>query len=205
MILSRLLFSLIFTISTGSLARSLDNDFRRFYESDRLSSRHCGRNIDEFAAQLESENKYPRDMLRLEIENPRGSWGFGRLIALSARWARGTGDIYQANYSFHVVALHRGIVYDFSFGPNARPLPLADYLDQMFLVPNSITNFMPMGSTFRIQDRGPEYLREDSIKELRTFHYQLSQRIDHGWKPLAKYDDTQSLINAMKASRLNSY
>jgi hypothetical protein len=174
----------------------VDSVFTQFYFSRTLSPRHCGQNIEGFAAELLKQGAFPADFRMVRITNPLGSWGMGSLISLRSRWGRKTGGASLEIWGFHAVGLHAGKIYDLSFGSRPSPMSPAVYLESMFTVPAGDLGIEPFGSTFRIRGTGPAYTRPDSLDELSTFHFEFLERSGAGeWSSAGVADDPSEFLD----------
>jgi hypothetical protein len=165
-----LLVLLIFQSFTSLVFAGIKEDFEKFYYSDILSSRHCGQNISHFMQFLDQQGNFREDIVVLSFSAPQHSWSFGLLPALNSRWGRTYDGYRRDNWSFHVIAVIDGLVYDFSYNDRPTLIPLKDYLHDMF-IPNE--SFMINGDTFRVRGQGPYYTTEHALAELPYFRFRV--------------------------------
>lgn len=148
------MFIIMTIVSFNIMAQtSINSQFEQFFYSTNISSRHCGRNIDKFIRQLKSQGFQTNEIKTVRITS-HSPWGFGMVMAMNSRWGKLTEGNFHENWNFHIIALHEGLVYDFSFHQGPQVLPLQDYLERMYI---PVKPFMPYGPTFRIQGNGPYY------------------------------------------------
>lgn len=153
----------------------LQERFQAFYYSDQLSPRHCGRNVDRFAGALREEGILPEDFRVVSIKNHGGAWGWGQmLLALNSRWGQPMGGAFVEKWYFHVVGIHDGSVYDFSYAREPTVVPIREYIETMYIVPEGKTEILPYGTTFRVRGMGPAYLREHSLTEVSSMEFEVS-------------------------------
>ncbi|MCT4642234.1 MAG: hypothetical protein N4A33_08035 [Bacteriovoracaceae bacterium] len=161
--------------------------FEKYYYSNQISSRHCGKNTDLFLKTLFKKGLDKDIAINLYIESPLSSWGFGQLVATNARWGKKYDYVTHTNWYFHVVTLIDNMIYDFSFNNTPRVIDLRTYLNEMFIPQNS---FMPYGESFRIGSvdrQGPYYTKENAIKNLKLFNFSIRM-----------YDDENNLVEIEK-------
>jgi hypothetical protein len=157
------------SISDRAIADRLRAEFETFYYSPAIDPIRCAQNVQLFADHLRSKGLLPYEFTTLDIRNHDGFWGFGQLIALNARWGTPLAQgLRLQKWSFHAVGLHNGLVYDFSYGVTPTVMPLDQYIESMFQVPEHHTDIMPYGPSFRIRGEGPAYLRKHSIEEMKS-------------------------------------
>ena len=170
----KLLFFL-FILSSSVFAQ--ETEFKEYFYTGELSSRHCGRNTSNFIDYL-GDNGYPTSEIdTLVITAPGNMWSFGKVLAVNSRWGKENEGNYHENWSFHVVSIIRGYVYDFSFNKIPLILPLGEYLNRMFVPTNP---FMPYGETFRISNRGPWFTKHDAKEELVDYRFKILKAQNNG-------------------------
>ena len=152
-----------------SFASGLPEAFEDFYYSDKISSRHCGRNIKNFIKDLKRNGFDTSGIKVLKITAAGNSWGFGRIVALNSRWGKSLDNHFVENWGFHVVAVHNGEVYDFSFSREPTILKFDDYVESMFVAQNPILLY---GKSFRVRGEGPYYTPEISRDELSSLVFE---------------------------------
>ncbi len=116
----------------------IDQEFTRFYQSDRLAFNKCGMNIKYFLSHLKNKNIDLTGGYVVSIHE-----GMGLLNHFEGRWGRP--DTYEngvsysrSNWYFHVFAVIDGMAYDFSHESN-QAMPLAEYLKRSY-IPKYRTN-----------------------------------------------------------------
>ncbi len=168
--MSKIFLSLVFTFFPILFVHAnLADEFSNFYYSKNISARHCGANVASFIKHLATNGYDTSNVRALKITAPNSRWGFGQVISVNSRWGRFESENYHQNWSFHVVALIEGNVYDFSF--NQMPLirPFKNYIQEMFIpkVPFAI-----YGDTFSIGGVGPYYSSSEAQVELQKYHFE---------------------------------
>ena len=113
---------------------------------------------------------YKLDEFRVLSITSNGRWGWGRVMAMNSRWGTDREGVYHENWSFHIVALYRGKVYDFSFNQAPKVLSFNDYIKEMLVPKNP---FMPYGSSFRIAGQGPYLTRQIAKQELEQLRFKV--------------------------------
>lgn len=149
---------------------NLDEIFEQFYFSNKISSRHCGQNINNFVKELERNNIETSNVKVLEITAPGNGWGFGNVVALNSRWGKELDGHRVQNWGFHVVAVIENRVYDFSFNTFPIAPDFETYIEQMFVAQNPILLY---GSSFRISGQGPGFTPEISKELLHNYKFRV--------------------------------
>lgn len=167
-----LVFLLLSTQAFALSEKELKEEFEFFYYKGKLSSRHCGRNINNFILYL-NERGYSTDELHtVHITGERTRWSLGRVMAINSRFGNEIEGNFLENWYFHVVAMFKGKIYDFSFNKTPLILRAKDYLNKMFVPQNP---FMPWGSSFRIGGEGPYYTPEIARDEVKFLHFKITK------------------------------
>lgn len=146
------------------------NHFVDFFYHEQISSRHCGKNISDFMKYLNQKGESLQDFSIITITAPHHIWSFGNVVALNSRWGTEKEGILHENWAFHVIAVHRGKVYDFSFNQTPLILPLRMYMQKMFIPKKS---FAINGDTFRVRGKGPIYTAQDALEELQHYRFKI--------------------------------
>lgn len=138
------LFIHLFVFSFSTWAMSVQQAFYQFYDSDKISSRHCGKNTQHFL-QFLYENKVKfnsgyvvslhEDYARLNHFDDR--WGSTERYADGENYSR-------ANYYFHVFAVIDGIAYDFTQA-GKKTQALKDYLFTAYIPKKKTQNIFFQG------------------------------------------------------------
>ena len=187
-------------LSFSALAISeaqMQKEFKRFYSEGPLSSRHCGRNINNFIIYLKQQGYAIDKIDTVNITGERTRWSLGRVMALNSRFGSEVEGHRLENWYFHVVAIFKGKVYDFSFDQAPLVLNLADYLEKMF-IPHQA--FMPWGATFRIGGEGPYYTAEHARAELAQMRFKISHNDGKGNLTVIQADvETQTMLEIYKS------
>ncbi len=165
--IKKILLTLFLFIPLHSNA-SIPERFEEFFYSPEISSRHCGNNISHFIKYLFQKGEAVKNINVISITAPDHDWSFGRVVAVNSRWGTKIESSLHQNWSFHVVAIIDGFVYDFSFNEQPLILPLKKYMQQMF-VPKS--PFAINGETFRVRGQGPYYTSAHATSELAKFKF----------------------------------
>lgn len=148
-----LLFVLIFK---SAYAITVKEAFKEFYHDDKISARHCGKNIYHFLNYLKENNV---------------SYQFGYVVSIheddlsvphfDGRW--GNKERYQngesyvlSRWFFHVFAVIDGIAYDFS-QKDLKTLPLDQYL-KISYIPKSETEMISISGSLNPEKAYVKYL-----------------------------------------------
>lgn len=131
----------IYLVSLTFLASAntrIDQEFTRFYQSERLASNKCGVNIKYFLSHLKSKNIDLTGGYVVSIHEDMGP-----LNHFEGRWGRPDTDengvsYNRSNWYFHVFAVIDGMAYDFGHESN-QAMPLAEYLKRSY-IPKYRTN-----------------------------------------------------------------
>lgn len=169
------LLFLLLILSSALFAQ--EKEFNDYFYNGELSSRHCGKNTANFIEFL-GDTGYPiTEIDTLVITAPVNMWSFGKVLAVNSRWGKEIEGNFHENWTFHVVSIIDGNVYDFSFNKTPLILPLRDYLNMMYIPANP---YMPYGETFRISNRGPWFTKEDAEKELKGYRFKILETQNNG-------------------------
>ncbi len=166
-----LLFALLFSSVTFAKS-SIEAEFEDFYYSNQINPRFCKKNILGFLDSLESKGIDTSEFEVLEITAPRSSWGFGKMIALNSRWGREVAFYNFQTFGYHVIAIYKDKVIDFSFGPEPKLLSYDEYIEEMYLVDEDILLY---GPSFSLRGQS-YYTRELSIEHVSDFEI---KKVDH--------------------------
>lgn len=172
--LMTLIYLLAITFSLNALAlteQELKKEFNQFFYDTSISPRHCGLNIESFLLHLKRRGLNTDEIDVVKITAGSSSWGIGRVLAINSRFGKSIESNSLENWYFHMIAVHKGKVYDFSFNKYPLVLSVKEYLKKMF-IPH--TPFMPWGSSFRIGGgQGPYYTSEIANNELMKFIFDI--------------------------------
>jgi hypothetical protein len=142
--MKKIILSISLLISFNLYAGSVDTAFEEFYESDEISSRHCGKNIQAFLRYLKNKNITYKSAYVVSVHENVGS-----LNHFDARW--GSKELYQngdqyfrSNWYFHVFIIIDNKAYDFS-QTGAKSLPLSEYLKLSYLPDSKTKNIFFQG------------------------------------------------------------
>jgi hypothetical protein len=187
----RNLLFFLFIFSNSVFAQ--ESEFKEYFYTGEISSRHCGQNTSNFIDYL-GDTGYPTsDVDTLVITAPGNMWSFGKVLAVNSRWGKENEGNYHENWSFHVVSIIRGYVYDFSFNKGPLILPLIEYLNRMFIPTSPL---MLYGETFRIRNRGPWFTKQDAKEELVNYRFKILKTQSNGSLDVIRKDlNLKQLIN----------
>lgn len=172
------LLLLVLFVSTNLFADArIEKAFSEFYYSGPLSARHCGQNVASFMRELSRQGLLNSKVRVVSFKAPDHSWSFGNIVAVNSRWGERKGSSMHQNWSFHVIAIVDGKVLDFSFDQKPRPLPVRQYLKEMFIPKEPI---LLNGESFRVRGKGPYYTPAYANDELAYYVFKTMTSDSHG-------------------------
>lgn len=131
------IISLLFLFASISHALTVKEAFKKFYNHESISSRHCGKNIHFFLKYLKENNvRYKSGFVASIHEDEVSIPHFDGRWATNKKYPSGE-SYYLSKWSFHVFVVIDGIAYDFS-QREAKTQSLLDYLE---------TSYIPKGET----------------------------------------------------------
>ena len=134
-----LIIALLFIASTAFAQTPIAPVFESTFDSNYQAGK-CGINIMNLVALAQKEGLDISRMRIIQITN-KGNFNFGMVGGFEARAYRtppstGLRIAYSdlRNWYHHVILEHDGFIYDYDFGTEPEILPVADYIERMFLV-----------------------------------------------------------------------
>jgi hypothetical protein len=170
--MKKILLSALVLISFNIYAGTIDTAYEEFYNSDVISSNHCGRNIQSFLKYLDEEKVEYKSAYVVSIHEP-----FAALNHFDARWGSKesyeNGEFYfRSNWYFHVFAVIDGRAYDFSQA-GMKSLLLKDYLNLSYLPKSKTENIFFQGKMTKEKTLSKFINLEMNIYESETYKTNL--------------------------------
>ncbi len=155
-------------IPVTAYSSTVKKAYLEFYNSSKISSNHCGRNIHEFIKYLDDKNISYKSGYVVSIHDD-----FLQLNHFDARWGSkerySNGDSYfRSNWYFHVFAVIDGIAYDFS-QRDQKTQKLYDYLTTAYIPKLKTENIFFQGVIDEDKAFGSQLNRKMNIYKLNDY------------------------------------
>lgn len=191
------LLIILLILPFNAYAYSVKQAFSEFYNSDIISSNHCGRNIHEFLKYLDNNNIDYKSGYVVSIHDD-----FLQLNHFDARWGSkesysNGSSYYRSNWYFHVFVVIDGVAYDFS-QKDEKNQKLNDYLKTSYIPKMKTENIFFQGVIDQSKAYGTQLNRKMNIYKLSDYKKSYGPALYTGsFIELFNLSSNQSMISTL--------